>query len=100
MTPSSNQQFPEEHGLLWSYRLSVNNGEFLAAVASFGQALVTGPVAFLQSYIDRGALVPILTEFERPEVGMYAVYPPGRLVATRVRVLSDALYEYFQGRWI
>ena len=83
-----------------SYRLSANNGEFLAAVASFGQALVTGPVAFLQSYIDRGALVPILTEFARPEVGMYAMYPPGRLVATRVRVLSDALYEHFQGRWI
>ena len=35
-----------------NYRLSANNGEFLAAVASFGQALVTGPVAFLQSYID------------------------------------------------
>jgi DNA-binding transcriptional LysR family regulator len=83
-----------------SYRLSANNGEFLAAVASFGRALVTGPVAFLQPYIDRGALVPILTEFARPEVGMYAVYPPGRLVATRVRVLSDALYEYFQGRAI
>jgi DNA-binding transcriptional LysR family regulator len=83
-----------------SYRLSANNGEFLAAVASFGQALVTGPVAFLQSYIDSGALIPILTEFARPEVGMYAVYPPGRLVAGRVRVLSDALYEHFQGRAI
>ena len=83
-----------------SYRLSANNGEFLAAVASFGQALVTGPVAFLQSYIDSGALIPVLTEFARPEVGMYAVYPPGRLVAGRVRVLSDALYEHFQGRAI
>ena len=83
-----------------SYRLSANNGEFLAAVASFGQALVTGPVAFLQSYIDSGALIPVLTEFARPEVGMYAVYPPGRLVAGRVRVLSDALYEHFQGRVI
>ena len=83
-----------------SYRLSANNGEFLAAVASFGQALVTGPVALLQSYIDSGALIPILTEFARPEVGMYAVYPPGRLVAGRVRVLSDALYEHFQGRAI
>ena len=83
-----------------SYRLSANNGEFLAAVASFGQALVTGPVAFLQPYIDSGALIPILTEFARPEVGMYAVYPPGRLVAGRVRVLSDALYEHFQGRVI
>lgn len=83
-----------------SYRLSANNAEFLAAVASCGQALGTGPVALLQPYIDSGALIPILTEFERPEVGMYAVYPPGRLVAGRVRVLSDALYEHFQGRAI
>ena len=82
------------------YRLSANNGEFLAAVASCGQAIVSGPVALLQIYIDSGALVPILTEFERPEVGMYAVYPPGRLIAGRVRMLSDALYEHFRERRI
>jgi DNA-binding transcriptional LysR family regulator len=80
------------------YRLSANNGEFLAAVASRGQAIVAGPVALLQPYIDNGGLVPILTDFERPAAGMYAVYPPGRLVAGRVRVLSDALYEYFKER--
>jgi len=79
------------------YRLSANNGEFLAAVASCGQAIVSGPVALVQSYIDSGALVPILTDFTRPETGMYAVYPPGRLIAGRVRVLSDALHEHFQG---
>jgi DNA-binding transcriptional LysR family regulator len=82
------------------YRLSANNSEFLAAVASCGQAIVSGPVALLQIYIDSGALVPILTEFERPEVGMYAVYPPGRLIAGRVRMLSDALYEHFRERRI
>ena len=69
---------------------------FLAAVASCGQALVSGPLALLQKYIDSGALVPILTDFVRPEVGMYAVYPPGRLVAGRVRALSDALFEHFR----
>ena len=79
------------------YRLSANNGEILAAVASCGQAIVSGPVALVQSYIDSGALVPILSEFARPEVGMYAVYPPGRLIAGRVRLLSDALHEHFQG---
>jgi DNA-binding transcriptional LysR family regulator len=80
------------------YRLSANNGEFLAAIASRGQAIVSGPVALLRRYIDSGALVPVLTEFVRPEVGMYAVYPPGRLVAGRVRMLSDALYDHFRER--
>ena len=55
------------------YRLCANNGEFLAAVASRGQAIVNGPSALLQGYIDSGELPPIL---------------------------SDALYRYFQERVI
>ncbi|MCP4874602.1 MAG: LysR family transcriptional regulator [Gammaproteobacteria bacterium] len=77
------------------YRLSANNGEFLAAVASRGQAIVGGPVAMLQKYIDSGELTAILTDFPRSEVGMYAVYPPGRLISRRVRVFSDALFAHF-----
>jgi DNA-binding transcriptional LysR family regulator len=82
------------------YRLSANNGEFLAAVASRGQAIVNGPSALLQDYIDTGELLPILTDYPLAEAGMYAVYPPGRLVAGRVRMLSDTLYRYFQDRVI
>lgn len=82
------------------YRLSANNGEFLAAVASCGHAIVSGPVAFLQQYIEAGDLVTILEEYPRPEVGMYAVYPPGRLVSRRVKIFSDALYAYFRERAI
>jgi DNA-binding transcriptional LysR family regulator len=79
-----------------NYRLAANNGEFLAAVASCGHAIVNGPVALLQTYFDSGALVRILQDFPIPEMGMYAVYPPGRLVSGRVRVFSDALYEHFR----
>jgi len=82
------------------YRLSANNGEFLAAIACHGNAIVSGPLAFLRDHINSGALVPILQAYTRPEVGMYAVYPPGRLVSQRVRVFSDALYEYFREREI
>ncbi len=83
------------------YRLSANNGEFLAAIASCDQAIVNGPVAYLQDYVDAGDLVAILTEYPPPpEVGMYAVYPPGRLVSRRVKVFSDALYTHFHERGI
>ena len=81
-----------------NYRLSANNGEFLATVASCGQAIVNGPALLLQPHVDSGELVPILEDFPYREVGMYAIYPPGRLVAGRVRMLSDALYEHFQER--
>jgi len=82
------------------YRLSANNGEFLAAVARRGQGIVSGPLAYLQDLIERGELVPILTSFSKQVTGMYAVYPPGRLVSQRVRVFSDALYAHFRERGI
>lgn len=82
--------------LRMKYRLSANNGEFLAAVASRGGAIVSGPVALLQGHIDRGELVPILTDFVQRQAGMYVVYPPGRLVAGRIRMLSDALHAHFR----
>ena len=82
------------------YRLSANNGEFLATVAQRGQGIVTGPLAYLQELIERGELIQILTSFSRQVTGMYAVYPPGRLVSQRVRVFSDALYAHFRERSI
>lgn len=77
------------------YRLSANNGEFLASIASRGLAIVNGPLAVLQQYIEAGELVTILDDYPRQSVGMYAVYPPGRLISRRVKVLSDALYAHF-----
>jgi DNA-binding transcriptional LysR family regulator len=82
------------------YRLSANNGEFLAAVAKRGQGIVSGPLALLQDLIECGELVQILTGFSKQVTGMYAVYPPGRLVSQRVRVFSDALYAHFRERSI
>lgn len=78
------------------YRLSANNGELLASAASHGLAITAGPLFFLQEYIDSGELVTILEAFSNPEAGMYAVYPPGRLVSRRVKMLSDYLFEYFR----
>jgi len=78
------------------YRLSSNNGELLAKAASYGLAITSGPLFFLQEFIDRGELVPILKGFANPEAGMYAVYPPGRLVSRRVKMLSDYLFDYFR----
>ncbi len=82
------------------YRLSANNGELLARAASHGLAITAGPLFYLQEYIDRGELVPILKAFPNPDAGMYAVYPPGRLVSRRVKMLSDYLFEHFRGNSI
>lgn len=80
------------------HRINVNSGEFLALLAARGLALVSAPLPLLQDYIDSGELLPVLQDFERPVIGVYAVYPPGRLVSQRARVLSDTIYEYFRER--
>ncbi|MDJ0778405.1 MAG: LysR family transcriptional regulator [Gammaproteobacteria bacterium] len=102
--PAGRQWSYEEGGKRISprvrYRVSANNGEFLATLASRDLAVVNGPRAYLWKFVERGELVPILTEYPSPSIGMYAVYPPGRLVSRRVRALSDALYAHFQDREI
>jgi len=82
------------------YRLSADNGELLARAASHGLGICAGPLFYLQEYIDRGELIPILRDFPRDAAGMYAIYPPGRLVSRRVKLLSDYLLEYFRDRSI
>jgi DNA-binding transcriptional LysR family regulator len=77
-------------------RMSANNGEVLANFAQHGLGIVSGPLFFLQTYIDSAVLVPILTEYPQPETGIYAVYPPGRLVSRRVKMLSDYLHAFFK----
>jgi DNA-binding transcriptional LysR family regulator len=98
--PIGQQWFYEENGkrmnLRVKHRLSANNGELLANIASRGLAITAGPLFYLQGYIDSEALVPILTDYPRPEAGMYAVYPPGKIVSRRVKMLSDSLLEYFR----
>ncbi len=82
------------------YRLSADNGELLARAASHGLGICAGPLFYLQEYIDRGELIPILRDFPRDAAGMYAIYPPGRLVSRRVKMLSDYLLDYFRDRSI
>lgn len=98
---SSSQQWSFEHqGKRVSprvkSRMSANNGEVLANLARHGLGIVNGPLFYLQSFIDNGELIPILIDYPRQEAGIFAVYPPGRLVSRRVKVLSDYLLAYFR----
>jgi DNA-binding transcriptional LysR family regulator len=44
------------------------------------------------------AVRPVLAEMEDEPHGLYAVYPPGRHLALKVRVLVDFLANAFRGR--
>lgn len=79
-------------------RMRANNGDVLAAAAVAGLGVVNAPTFILADLIAAGKLVSILEGFRRPPVGVYAVYPPGRLMPRRVQTLTDYLAERFGDR--
>lgn len=76
-------------------RVRANNGDALAAAAAAGLGLITSPTFIAWERVRGGELVPVLEDFPRPPVGIYAVYPPGRLMPRRVQVLSEHLANRF-----
>ena len=79
-------------------RIRANNGEALAAAAIAGLGITTGPTFILGKHIKEGNLVTVLNEYQRHSVGIFAVYPPGRLIPRRIQVFSEFLAERFGDR--
>jgi DNA-binding transcriptional LysR family regulator len=77
------------------YRLCSNNGNALrvAALAGLGIALV--PAFLMREDVQNGTLVTILDGFEPKPINLYAIYPPTRFLAAKVRVFIDFLAERF-----
>ncbi len=100
---------------LWSYadaagnsatvkvriKLTANNGDFLSQAAIAGHGIILQPSFYLHDAIERGLLVPILTEWRWPQLNAYALYPQTRHLSTRVRAFVDFLAERLAGtpRW-
>jgi DNA-binding transcriptional LysR family regulator len=78
-------------------QLNASNGDFLCAAAASGQGIVMEPNFITHGYVERGELVPILTDFTWPRLEAYAVYPQTRHVSSRVRAFVDFLVERFSG---
>ncbi|MCW9079792.1 MAG: LysR substrate-binding domain-containing protein [Gammaproteobacteria bacterium] len=76
-------------------RMRANNGDALAAAAVAGLGIINTPTFIVADLIAGGKLVSLLDEFRRPALGIYAVYPPGRLMPRRVQALTDFLAQRF-----
>jgi len=72
-------------------RMRSNNGEVLADAAANGLGIISAPTFILSKYIQSGRLIPVLQDYQKSAVGIYAVYPPGRLTPLRVKAFSDHL---------
>ncbi len=77
--------------------LKASNGEFLRDAAVDGQGIVLLPTFIVYREIERGTLVPILTNYHAPPLAAYAIYPQTRHLSQRVRAFVDFLVKRFEG---
>lgn len=75
--------------------LASNNGEILMQAAIAGQGYVLQPTFIVGDAIKAGKLSVILREFAPEPLGLYAVYPHRKLLATKLKVFIEFISSYF-----
>lgn len=93
----------EERQVRVGGRLTVNNGEALMRAAEAGLGIAMISDFMLGSALEEGRLVEVLPDRPDGNMGIYAVYPPGRFQQPRLRAFVDFCGESFRdrgpGRW-
>ena len=69
--------------------------EMLADAAANGLGVTIQPTFIVHRYLGDGRLQRLLTDYPLHSEAMYAVFPPGRYMSRRVRVLADFLAQRF-----
>jgi DNA-binding transcriptional LysR family regulator len=77
--------------------LKSNNGEQLRDAALAGLGVVLQPSFIVYNEIQRGDLIPLLTDYRQPALDAYAIYPQTRHLSQRVRAFVDFLAKRFDG---
>jgi len=75
--------------------MKANNGEVLANAACSDIGITSTPSFILNDYCQQGKLIPILNDYSKAEIGLYALFPPGRLISQRMRRLADFLASQY-----
>ncbi len=77
--------------------LKASTGEFLRDAAVAGHGIIMVPTFMAYKEIERGGLVPLLTDYRPPQLNAYAIYPKTRHLSQRVRAFVDFLAKRFEG---
>ena len=80
-----------------SGRLRFSNADACVAAADHGLGIARVPSFIAGPLFQSKRLVPLLQDFEPAPFGVFAIYPPGRHLARKVRALVDFLVERFRG---
>lgn len=77
--------------------LKASSGDYLKDAAVDGVGIIQEPSFIAYKEIERGALVPILKDYQTPKIDAYAIYPQTRHLSRRVRAFVDFLVKRFAG---
>ena len=78
-------------------RLRFSNADACVAAAEHGLGIARVPSFIAGPLFQSKRLVPLLRDYEPAALGVFAIYPPGRHLARKVRALVDFLVERFRG---
>ncbi len=84
-----------EHSVNVSAAITANNGDFLKEMAITGHGIIASPTFICWRAVTAGTLVPIMRDYNLPQLNGYALYPGNRYLSRRVRTLIDFLAGRF-----
>jgi DNA-binding transcriptional LysR family regulator len=74
-------------------RFKADNAMALVAAALAGLGLAGVPKELIIDELASGALVPVMTRYPPPQLGIYVVRPPGQHPVRKVRMLTEMMIE-------
>jgi DNA-binding transcriptional LysR family regulator len=86
-----------DHWIQPSWTLCVNNAEVLRDAAIKGRGVALLPTFIAGDALRAGALRSVLNTYKAPPLTLYAIYPPTRHLAVKVRLFIDFLVARFSG---
>lgn len=86
-----------DHWIQPSWTLCVNNAEVLRDAAMRGRGVALLPTFIAGDALRAGTLQRVLKSYKAPPLTLYAIYPPTRHLAVKVRLFIDFLVARFAG---
>ena len=80
-------------------RFQSNNGELLAQLAVNGEGIVMLPQFMLRAALKSGVLIPVLPDWQPPELWLTLYYPPYERLPLRVATFSDFFESRVRESW-
>ena len=84
-----------DHTVRIRSRFQVNDGRVLSAAAAAGHGIILQPEAVLRDAIERGFLVPVLTDYQAPSRSMFLMFLARRPQPPKLRALIDDVVKAF-----